>query len=410
MMISTEVSQSQAPSLRSEAVSCRLAKQNEFNIQSLGDSMSTLTCITEGLPYSEVEVRFQNGDITLAGTLTVPRATGPHPAVIMISGSGPQGRDSEAFGFKTFRIIADHLSRNGIAVLRYDDRGVGDSTGEDGWCYTSEDFAGDALSALKSLQNRSDIDPKQIGLIGHSEGGRIAPLVASRSKDVAFIILMAGCGMTGEEYSYVERRHWGWAECETNEETEEAIDWLKRLIKAVRTGEGWEEVRADARKKALKDFEKLPEDQHKRFSNVNEYLNSTFEGLFLSIAPTPWFKFYLEYDPIPSFKKVTCPVLVLFGELDAIIPPNEHKDRIVMALKEGGNQDITDEILPKANHYFVTSKTGSWSELQTMKKDFLPGFLDTMTIWILDRIRTGTRDIGGQVWTLDKSYALQREG
>ncbi|MBT3275253.1 MAG: alpha/beta fold hydrolase, partial [Spirochaetales bacterium] len=250
----------------------------------------------EGLPYGEAEIRFQNDDVTLAGTLTVPSTTGPHPAVIMISGSGPNTRDSEVFGFKTFRIIADHLSRNGIAVLRYDGRGVGNSTGEDGWGYTSEDFAGDTLSALKSLQKRSDIDPKQIGLIGHSEGGRIAPLVASLSKDVAFIILMAGYGMTGEKNSFVERRSWGQAEGETNEETEEAIDWLKRLIKTVRTGEGWKEVRADALKKALKDFEKLPDDQGKRISNADEYLNSTFEGMFLAIAPTQWFKFFLEYD------------------------------------------------------------------------------------------------------------------
>ena len=354
--------------------------------------MSNLAPTTEGLTYGEAEIRFQNDDITLAGTLTVPRTTGPHPAVIMISGSGPNTRDSEAFGFKTFRIIADHLSRNGIAVLRYDGRGVGNSTGEDGWGYTSEDFAGDTLSALKSLQKRSDIDPKQIGLIGHSEGGRIAPLVASLSKDVAFIILMAGFGMTGEENSFVERRYWGQAEGETNEETEEAIDWLKRLIKTVRTGEGWKEVRADARKKALKDFEKLPEDQRKRISNVDAYLNSTFEGMFLAIAPTQWFKFFLEYDPIPSFKKVTCPVLVLFGELDAIVPPNEHEDKIVRALKEGGNQDVTVKILPKANHYFVTSKTGSWSEFQTIKKEFAPGFLNTMTNWILELIRTGMKE------------------
>jgi pimeloyl-ACP methyl ester carboxylesterase len=353
--------------------------------------MSNLENTTDGLPYNEVEVRFQNDDITFAGTLTVPRITGPHPAVIMISGSGPNTQNSEAFGFKTFRIIADHLSRNGISVLRYDGRGVGNSTGKDGWSYTSEDFAGDTLSALKSLQKRSDIDPKKIGLIGHSEGGRIAPLVASLSKDVAFIILMAGFGMTGEENSYVGRRYWGKAEGETNEETKEAIDWLKRLIKTVRTGEGWKEIRADARKKALNDFEKLPEDKHKRFSNVNEYLNSTFEGMFLSMSPTPWFKFYLVYDPMPSLRNVTCPVLVMFGELDAIIPPNEHKDRILMAFAEGGNKDVTVKIIPKANHYFVTSKTGSWSEFRTIKKEFAPGFLNTMTNWILHRIRDARR-------------------
>ncbi|MCH7778719.1 MAG: alpha/beta fold hydrolase, partial [Gemmatimonadetes bacterium] len=152
----------------------------------------------EPLPYAEEEVTFHNAGITLAGTLTLPESGAPHPAVVMITGSGPQNRDEELFGFKPFHLIADHLTRNGVAVLRYDDRGVGGSTGSVSEA-TTEDFARDVLAAVDFLKNRSDIDPERIGLIGHSEGGIVAPLASSMSDDVAFMVLMAGTSVSGAE-------------------------------------------------------------------------------------------------------------------------------------------------------------------------------------------------------------------
>ncbi len=148
------------------------------------------------VPYKQEEVTVKNGATSLAGTLTLPPDGGPFPAVVLISGSGAQNRDEEVFGFQPFRLIADHFTRNGIAVLRMDDRGVGGSTGDVANA-TSEDFAGDIAAAVAVLKSRPDINPKQIGLLGHSEGGIIAPMVADRSSDVAYVILMAGPGLSG---------------------------------------------------------------------------------------------------------------------------------------------------------------------------------------------------------------------
>jgi len=156
-------------------------------------------------PYKEEEVVYENKEagITLAGTLTLPRQECPFPAVLLISGSGPQDRNETLLGHRPFLVLADYLTRRGIAVLRVDDRGVGESTGNISQA-TSEDFATDVLAGIEYLKNRKEINPMQIGLIGHSEGGFIAPMVAVQSPDVAFIVLMAGTGLTGEEILYLQ--------------------------------------------------------------------------------------------------------------------------------------------------------------------------------------------------------------
>jgi hypothetical protein len=156
-------------------------------------------------PYGEQEVIVDNkkDEIRLAGTLSTPPSGGPFPAVLLISGSGPQDRDETIVGHKPFLVLADHLTRLGVAVLRVDDRGVGQSTGQFLEC-TSQDFADDALAFIEFLKAHSKIDSRRIGLIGHSEGGLIAPLVAARSADVAFVVLMAGPGLTGEEIFYLQ--------------------------------------------------------------------------------------------------------------------------------------------------------------------------------------------------------------
>jgi uncharacterized protein len=156
-------------------------------------------------PYLAEEVSYENkkAKVKLAGTLTLPKGKGPFPAALLITGSGPQNRDEQVFGHRPFLVLADHLTRRGLAVLRVDDRGVGGSTG-DTMQSTTADFAEDVLVGVEYLKGRKEIDPKRIGLIGHSEGGMVGPLAASRSKDVAFVVMLGGMGLTGEQILYVQ--------------------------------------------------------------------------------------------------------------------------------------------------------------------------------------------------------------
>ncbi len=341
----------------------------------------------EPLPYKQKEVSFQNGDIKLAGTLTLPPTQGPHPAVVMITGSGPQNRDEELFGFKPFRIIADHFTRNGIAVLRYDDRGVGGSTGNTSQS-TSEDFAGDVLAAVKFLQSRSDINPKQIGLCGHSEGGLVAPMVAARSKDVAFIILMSGPGVSGEKILLAQAALIAKADGATQAQLKETAQFQKQMFDAIRTGQGMDELKAGIRKKALAELANMTEEQRKAIIDREQFVNTMIEAQLKAVG-TPWMKHFLDYNPALTLEKVSCPVLALFGELDLQVPAEENKLAMEKTLKKGGNKDYTFKVFPKANHLYLTAKSGSPSEYAGLKKEFVPGFLDTMADWIQKRVTVG---------------------
>jgi len=344
----------------------------------------------EPVPYKQEEVRFTNGNVILAGTLTLPPSGGPHPAVVMITGSGPQNRDEEILGFKLFRLIADHLTRNGIAVLRYDDRGVGGSTGIT-MQSTTQDFAGDVLAAVQLLKSRPDIDSKHIGLCGHSEGGVVAPIAASRSNDVAFIILMSGMGVTGEKILLSQGEAIARVEGASVEDLQERAEWQKRIFKVVRDGKGWEELRMDMRRDVLAQVEKLPPEQKKTIPDPKVYADAATEAQ-LQMPRSPWFKYFLDFDPSPYLEKVRCPVLALFGELDLQVPAEENKQAIAAALEKGGNKDYTMHVFPKANHLYIGAGTGSPKEYPMLKKEFVPGFLDFVTRWI--RVKTGLQPAG----------------
>jgi hypothetical protein len=340
-----------------------------------GEAPKPQAVVEEHVPYRHEEVTFKNGDVTLAGTLTIPRGKGPFPAVVMITGSGPQNRDEELFGFKPFRVIADHFTRHGIAVLRYDDRGIGGSTGSVNQSTTS-DFASDALSAVELLKSRSDIDSKHIGLMGHSEGGIVAPLAATRSKDVAFIVLMAGTGISGEQLLYAQ----GKAIALANGATEDAVGKeqkeQQRIFQAVRTGT-LDSLKRELRAEAQADLDKLPQDQRKSVGSVDDLLDAQLRSV-----STPWFKYFLDYDPAVALAKVKVPVLMFFGEHDLQVPAELNRVAMVKALESGGNKRFKAIVLPKANHLFLTSATGNPMEYATMKKEFVPGFLDAATSWI----------------------------
>lgn len=330
--------------------------------------------------YKTEEVTFLSDSIKLAGTLTIPEGSGRFPAVILITGSGPQNRDEELFGFKPFKIIADHLTRNGIAVLRYDDRGVGESKGNMIYA-TTEDFTRDALAAFRFLSKRKEINAAKIGMLGHSEGGIIAPLAASRNNKIDFIVLMSGSGVPGKSLLKEQLRLILKASGADSAAIDRQMKMQGKIVDAVVTDKGWNEVRKEIRESVLLQLNKLDLEQRKALGDENTYINRIVEAQLRSMN-SPWFKYFLSYDPAKTLRKVKCPVLLLFGELDTQVSAEQNKDKMVNALKEGGNKNYRVEVFPKANHLYQEAESGSPNEYVSLKKEFVPGFLDTITKWI----------------------------
>lgn len=329
-------------------------------------------------PYTEEEVVYENKEagVKLAGTLTLPRSEGPFPAVILITGSGQQNRNEEIAGHRPFLVLSDYLTRRGIAVLRVDDRGIGGSTGNFSQA-TTEDFAGDVLTGVEYLKNRKEIDPGRIGLIGHSEGGLIAPMVAVKSPDVAFIVLMAGQGITGEEISYLQSDLIYRAEGVDNETIAHNEALLRRMYSVVK-----EEQNNTAAE------EKLREILRAEMANTSEQKiesSDHSEAIIdaqVTALTSPWMRFFLTYDPRPTLMKVKCPVLAINGEKDLQVPPEENLKAIDEALKAGGNKDYTAKELPGLNHLFQTAKTGSPSEYSKIEETISPAALEIIGNWI----------------------------
>ena len=254
----------------------------------------------------------------------------------MITGSGPQNRDEEIFGFKPFKLIADTLTRRGIAVLRYDDRGVGGSSKgpEDA---TTEDLATDALAAFQYLKTRKDINPAQIGLCGHSEGALAAPIAAVRSSNVAFIVLLAGPGVPGDTLILWQMTNLARTGGATEAEIAEAVALQHRVYDAVRTGQGWEEVRSSMREQMAESMKMMTPEQRKAMGDSAKVLDARVDAS-LAAAKSPWFKYFISYDPGPTLEKVQCPVLALYGELDMQVPPPFTMPPLKAALEKGGTR------------------------------------------------------------------------
>jgi pimeloyl-ACP methyl ester carboxylesterase len=329
-------------------------------------------------PYKVLEVNYLNkpGEVTLAGTLTEPEGTGPFPAVILISGSGAQDRDETLFEHKPFLVLADALSRRGVAVLRLDDRGVGGSTGNTAKS-TSHEFAGDVLAGISFLKQRPEIDSKRMGLMGHSEGGIIAPMVASRTDDVAFIVLLAGTGLPGEDILYLQGQAILKAMGAKENDQKNQLEVQKRLFQIIKTEK--DDKKAEAKmKEAIKTFkESLSESERKELANVDAIIAGQ-----LKMIQTPWFRYFLTYDPRPTLAKVRCPVLALIGEKDLQVPPKENLSQIESTLKAAGNSRVTVKQLPGLNHLFQTCKTGSPAEYAQIEETIAPDALAVITDWI----------------------------
>lgn len=336
-------------------------------------------------PYDTLEVAYENasGPAHLAGTLTRPRGNGPFPAVLLITGSGQQDRDEAIAGHRPFLVLADALTRRGIAVLRVDDRGMGKSSGEVA-AATSEDFAGDVLAGVAYLKSREDIDPRRIGLVGHSEGGLIAPLVATRSRDVAFIVLMAGPGIPGWELIPLqgERVARAMGADEASIAFGKAVN-VRMVALALQPGDS---AAIATRMRALSDSVKaaLPEAQRRQLGDA-PFLKASQIRAFLQ----PWFRFFLTYDPAPTLRRVTCPVLALNGSLDTQVPVKENLAVIERELGAGKNRDFKIVELPGLNHLFQTCKTGSVAEYHSIEETLAPLALETIGEWIVAHTARG---------------------
>jgi len=335
-------------------------------------------------PYYEEEVAFANdkAGISLGGTLTLPKQGGSnYPAVILISGSGPQNRDEEILGHKSFLIIADYLTRQGIAVLRYDDRGVGKSTGKFSTA-TTADFATDAEAAFAYLKTRKDINTKKIGFIGHSEGGIIAPIVAANHPDAAFIVLLAGTAIPGDELMLLQN----YLMAKANGMPEEDLAKLGNINKGIYTIIKEEDNPAVLKTRLRAAFNKdlkplliskgIPEEQ------VANNIDSQ-----LSDFTTPWYINFIRYNPYAVLEKVKCPILALNGDKDVQVAPKANLDAIRRAANKSGNKNVTTKELPGLNHLFQTSATGNPAEYGDIEETFSPAALKIVGDWIAQQVK-----------------------
>jgi pimeloyl-ACP methyl ester carboxylesterase len=335
-------------------------------------------------PYDVRDVTYTNpiDDTTLAGTLTVPRGEGPHPAALLITGSGSQDRDETIFGHKPFLVIADHLTRNGIAVLRVDDRGIGGSTGLRA-DLTTEDFVGDALAGISFLAEQPGIDPREVGLIGHSEGGIIAPMVAARSPGVAYVVMLSGSGISGYELMPLQLAAVQRAIGRPEENIEQQLVAYRRMMDAIVEGADDDAVREALVQLVKVQYANLPEDSPAR---QPEAMDQLVAGQMAQVT-SPWFRFFFAFDPREALREVRCPVLALGGSLDLQVPPDANLPVIEQVLKEAGNTDVTVVELEGLNHLFQTARTGSPAEYGQIEETFAPEALDLITAWITERVQ-----------------------
>ena len=335
----------------------------------------------EPLPYSEEEIAFKSGRVLLAGTLTTPKTAGKFPAVILLTGNGPQNRDEDIFGFKIFQKIADYLTRNGIVVLRFDDRGVGGSTGNT-MQSTTEDFSNDAKAAIDFLKKQNSIDLNKIGFLGHGEGAQIAELAAINSTDVSFLILISGNGVDGSTALLEQQKLILKASGIADSLITENLELQDKINIALRNETDLNDIRKDIMEFAVKDYDGLSDDVKKSIQNKETYLNSNVQSQIF-VFNNPWFRFYAKYDPVPTLEQIKIPVLMLFGELDLQFPPSLNKQKMEDALNKAGNNNFKSIVFPKANHLYQEAKIGSPVEYSQLKKEFVPGFLETIKDWIL---------------------------
>lgn len=329
-------------------------------------------------PYAEHEARVESTTtgVTLAGTFTVPGGSGPHPAVVLLSGSGPQDRDHQVSGHSTFLVLADHLTRQGIAVLRCDDRGVGQSTGTFATALQG-DFAADALAAAAWLRARPEIDPQRVGLIGLSEGGMIAPRVAVESESVAFIVLLAAPGLPLDQIMLRQARDIGAAMGSTEEALAQNERTQREIFAIARSDLSHADAVAAMRKVHAAEYAKLTDAQRKALNLPRAGAPPRDQ-----LSESPWFRDALRHDPRVTLRAVKCPILALTGDKDLQVAAKENLPAIAAALKAGGHQRFTIRELPGLNHMLQTCRVGAPYEYAQIEETISPLALQEISTWI----------------------------
>jgi len=332
----------------------------------------------EPFPYISEDVTFENktAGITISGTLTIPKTGGPFGAAILLTGSGSQDRNEEIFGHKPFLVLSDHLTRKGIAVLRYDDRGVGGTTAVEG--STTEGFAMDALAAVEYLKTRQEIDPSKTGFVGHSEGGMIASIAAARANDIAFIVMMAGPGIRFSDIILFQKEI-RWKQLGMNEE-DIALNrsWHNNIFAMT----GQDISNETAVDKVMAYFNALTEDDKNRLQRSSESVRSEVNGLLES-----WLRYATRYDPAATLSQVKCPILAINGEKDMQVEAKTNLTAIEKILTESGHHNYSIKELEGLNHLFQTAGTGFEDEYIKIEETFSPIALNLISDWILEHTK-----------------------
>jgi hypothetical protein len=326
-------------------------------------------------PYREEPITFSNAPagVNLAGTLTLPKGPGPFAAVVLIAGSGPEDRDGAIANHKPFLVLSDYLTRKGIAVLRYDKRGVGQSSGSLETA-TTLDLAGDAACAITFLKSYKEIDPGKIGLIGHSEGAMIAPTLAASLHDLPWIVLLAAPATKGEDTLLNQSDLIARAGGLNDAQVLASLNFDKQAYELVEKEQDSAKV-----KETLKTLVKE--------SGLDAALPSAALEAQLHMMTSPWFRFFLSYDPLPDLKKTKCPVLALYGEKDLQVPPKINLPMIQKAFEDGGNSQAEIRQLPELNHLFQHAYSGSPTEYAAIDETFSPEALKMIGDWLLARTK-----------------------
>ncbi len=314
--------------------------------------------------------------------MTLPQGEGPFPAAILISGSGPTDRDETILDHKIFLVIADYLTRQGISVLRYDDRGVGESEGNH-YKANSMDLANDTNAAFLALAKHGKIDANHIGLIGHSEGGMIAPIVASKSSDVDYVVLLAGPGVPIDELMSEQNRQVYKSQGLPKNELDRNEKFNKSLYNIFDNDKPVAELYDTLLPFIHNYYESIPKEYQALFSPSKE----VFYMAIVGTVSSPWFRYFLQFDPTPYLKKITCPVLAVNGSKDIQVISSQNLGAIEEILTYTGHQDFTIREYQNLNHLFQNCSTCTVQEYGELEESFSKKVLADVTTWIMEKTK-----------------------